>query len=167
MQIQALKEKHRERRDGLEPATADTLLRVNMEILSQIKDMDTEDIAKLLQVFDRRNPTLDDLLAADSQRKKKNCLRKISCQQDLINQIVEIQDLGPFGTIKNKDGLKTFRSEIMGPLKLKQIITRKASDSLGGIQLIFEGGKETEFFDSGDTYNNSLVTYDVKDKPIK
>ena len=31
--IEALKEKHRERRDGLKPATDDTLLRVNIEIL--------------------------------------------------------------------------------------------------------------------------------------
>ena len=39
--------------------------------------MDTEDIDELLQVFDRKNPTLDDLLAANSQRKNQIRLREI------------------------------------------------------------------------------------------
>ena len=60
--------------------------------------MDTEDIDELLQVFDRKNPTLDDLLAAESQRKKKNRLRKITSQHDRINRI-EIKDLELFGKI--------------------------------------------------------------------
>jgi len=81
--------------------------------------MDTEDIDELLQVFDKKNPTLDDLLDAGSQRKKKNRLRKISSQHDRINRI-EIKDLGLFGKIpQNQDRLKTFRSGTMGPLKLK------------------------------------------------
>ena len=60
--------------------------------------MDTEDIDELLQVFDKKNPTLDDLLDAESQRKKKNRLRKITSQHDRINRI-EIKDLELFGKI--------------------------------------------------------------------
>jgi len=79
--------------------------------------MDTEDIDELLQVFDRKNPTLDDLLDAESQRKKKNRLRKITSQHDRIRKItkheekeemqikhdrinrIEIKDLELFGKI--------------------------------------------------------------------
>ena len=45
--------------------------------MGEIRDMETEDIDKLLAVFDRENPTIDDLLFADSQRKKKNRPRNI------------------------------------------------------------------------------------------
>ena len=76
-QIQTLKEKQRDSIDGYAPATADVLLRVNMEISNKIKDMDAEDISELLLVFDKTKPTLEDLLVAESQRKKKNRLRKI------------------------------------------------------------------------------------------
>lgn len=92
---------------------------------------------------------------------------------------IEMKDLELLGNVpKNKDKEKAFRwgtreqligldrKDKMGPLKLKQIKTRKADSSLGGLQLIFEGGIETELFDSGNT-SNALVTYDVKDKPIK
>ena len=72
-----MKEKQRDSIDGYAPATADTLLRVNMEISNKIKDMDAEDISELLLVFDKTKPTLEDLLVAESQRKKKNRLRKI------------------------------------------------------------------------------------------
>jgi len=72
-----LKEKQRDSIDGYAPATADVLLRVNMEISNKIKDMDAEDISELLLVFDKTKPTLEDLLVAESQRKKKNRLRKI------------------------------------------------------------------------------------------
>lgn len=72
-----MKEKQRDSIDGYAPATADVLLRVNMEISNKIKDMDAEDISELLLVFDKTKPTLEDLLVAESQRKKKNRLRKI------------------------------------------------------------------------------------------
>ena len=58
------------------------------------------------------------------------------------------------------------RKDKLKPVKLKQVKTRKADSSLGGIQLIFEDGIETDVFDAGDPAKNSLVTYDVKDLRI-
>ena len=58
-----------------------------MEILDEIKDMDAEDVAQLLRVFDRENPTLDDLLFADSQRKKKSRQINIYSLHNGINAI--------------------------------------------------------------------------------
>lgn len=76
--------------------------------MNEIKYMDKEDIAKLLQVFDRENPKLDDLLTADSQRIKKNRQRNIKSLHDGIypnnhedEYWADIMDMEHFGDIPN------------------------------------------------------------------
>ena len=64
-----------------------------------------------------------------------------------------------WGTIEQLQS--TEREDMSQPIKLKQIIIRKADSSLGGLKLVFDEGIETEFFDS-EYKREETTTYNVR-----